>query len=324
MCTAATYKAADHYFGRNLDYEYSYQETVTVTPRNFVFSFRHAEKMTTHYAMIGMAFVTDEYPLYYDATNEKGLSMAGLNFVGNCAYHPMEEEKDNIASFEFVPWILGQCATVEEAKELLKRINLVDESFRADLPPSQLHWLIADREGAITVECMADGLHVHENPVGILTNNPPFDYQMTYLSNFMGLSNEQMTNELMPQVEVKPYSRGMGGLGLPGDLSSSSRFVKAAFTKLLSKSGDSESEAVSQFFHILNSVAQQRGCVHMGKGQYEITIYTSCCNTDRGIYYYTTYENSQISGVDMHREDLNGSRLVNYPLVKGQQIRMQN
>ena len=324
MCTAATYQAADHYFGRNLDYEYSYQETVTVTPRNFGFSFRHAEKMTTHYALIGMAFVTDEYPLYYDATNEKGLSMAGLNFVGNCVYHPMAAEKDNIASFEFVPWVLGQCATVAEAKELLKRINLVDESFRADLPPSQLHWLIADRDGAITVECMADGLHVHENPVGVLTNNPPFDYQMTYLSNFMGLSNEQMSNQLMPQINVKPYSRGMGGFGLPGDLSSSSRFVKAAFTRLLSKSGDSESEAVSQFFHILNSVAQQRGCVHMGQGQYEITIYTSCCNTDKGIYYYTTYENSQISGVDMHRENLEGEQLVCYPLIQGQQIRMQN
>ena len=324
MCTAATYKVVDHYFGRNLDYEYSYQETVTVTPRNFVFSFRHAEKMTSHYAMIGMAFVTEEYPLYYDATNERGLSMAGLNFVGNCVYHKKAEGKDNIASFEFIPWILGQCATVSEAKELLLRIQLVDESFREDLPPSQLHWLIADRDSAITVECMAEGLHVHENPVGVLTNNPPFDYQMMHLSNFMGLSCEPMKNQLMPRIDMKPYSRGMGGFGLPGDLSSSSRFVKAAFTKLLSKSGGAESEAVSQFFHILNSVAQQRGCVHMGQEQYEITIYTSCCNTDKGIYYYTTYENSQISGVDMHRENLEGQYLVCYPLIQGQQIRMQN
>ena len=89
-------------------------------------------------------------------------------------------------------------------------------------------------------------------------------------------------------------------------------------------SGDSESESISQFFHILGSVTQQRGCVHMGNDQYEITIYTSCCNTDKGIYYYTTYENSQISGVDMHRENLDGDTLICYPLIKGQQIRMQN
>ena len=324
MCTAATYQTKDHYFGRNLDYDFSYYETVTVTPRNFTFYFRHAEKMTSHYALIGMAFVTDGYPLYYDATNEKGLSMAGLNFVGNCVYHPMAEGKDNIASFEFIPWVLGQCATIEEVKQLLSRINLTGESFRVDLPPSQLHWMIADRNDVITVECMGDGVQVHDNPVGVLTNNPPFDYQMTHLSNFMGLSNEPIVNQLAPQVDFKPYSRGMGAMGLPGDLSSSSRFVKAAFTKLNSRSGASESESISQFFHILNSVAQQRGCVHMGRDQYEITIYSSCCNTDKGIYYYTTYENSQISGVDMHREELDGSQLISYPLVQGQQIRMQN
>ena len=113
-------------------------------------------------------------------------------------------------------------------------------------------------------------------------------------------------------------------MGLPGDLSSASRFVKAAFTKMNSVSGDLESESISQFFQILGSVAQQRGCVHMGEGKYEITIYSSCCNTDKGIYYYTTYENSQITGIDMRKEDLEGTEVIIYPLVKGQQIQMMN
>lgn len=190
MCTAAVYHTRDHYFGRNLDYHCSYGETVTVTPRRYVFSFRHAEKMTAHYAMIGMAFVTDEYPLYYEATNETGLSMAGLNFVGNCVYQKVAEEKDNIAAFELIPWVLGQCGTIDEARGLLERIRLLGESFRADLPPAQLHWLVADGSGALTVECREDGLHVFDNPVGVLTNNPPFEYQMTHLSSFMGLSSE--------------------------------------------------------------------------------------------------------------------------------------
>ena len=83
MCTAATYKTKDFYFGRTLDYEFSYGDEVTVTPRNFCFRFRHMSEVKTHYAMIGMAYVADDYPLYYDAVNEKGLGMAGLNFVGN-------------------------------------------------------------------------------------------------------------------------------------------------------------------------------------------------------------------------------------------------
>ena len=116
----------------------------------------------------------------------------------------------------------------------------------------------------------------------------------------------------------------MGALGLPGDLSSQSRFVRAAFTKLNSVSGDSEGESVSQFFHILGSVEQQRGCCLAGEGKYEITIYTSCCNADRGIYYYTTYENSQITAVDVHREELDGESLARYPMFREQQIHLQN
>ncbi len=324
MCTAATYRTKDHYFGRTLDYEVSYGEEVVVTPRNFPFHFRHMGGLSSHYAIIGMATVAGDYPLYYDATNEKGLSMAGLNFPGNADYKPLAEGKDNVATFELIPWLLGQCATVEEAKAYLARMNLANTPFGPQFPVSPLHWIIADRDCAITVESVREGIRIYDNPVGILTNNPPFDYQMTNLTNFMSLSTEPPENHFSDQLDLTPYSRGMGMLGMPGDLSSASRFVRVAFTKLHSVSGTSESESISQFFHILGSVAQQRGCVHMGEGKYEITIYTSCCNTDRGIYYYTTYENSQITGVDLHREDLNGQQLSRYPLITGQQIHMQN
>ena len=324
MCTAATYKTKDHYFGRNLDLEYSYNESVTVTPRNFVLNFRRMPALEKHYAMIGMATVMNSYPLYYDATNEKGLSMAGLNFPGNADYKPEAEGRDNVTPFEFIPWILGQCADVSEARALLEKINLVNINFSPELPLATLHWIISDRNESITVESVRDGLKVYDNPVGILTNNPTFDYHMTNLCNYMSLSTEAPVNNFSDKVYLETYSRGMGAMGLPGDLSSASRFVKAAFTKLNSLSGNSESESISQFFHILGSVAQQRGCVHMGGGKYEITIYSSCCNTDKGIYYYTTYENSQITGIDMRHENLDSALLISYPLVTGQQIKMMN
>ncbi len=324
MCTAITYHTKDHYFGRNLDLEYSYQETVTITPRNFAFKFRCGKEIKSHYALIGMAYVAAGYPLYYDAVNEKGLGMAGLNFPTNADYKEMAEAKDNIAPFEFIPWILSQCASVVEAKKLLAKINIAKIDFSADLPASPLHWIIADQNSSLTIECVADGLKIYDNPVGVLTNNPTFDMQLFNLNNYQSLSIEPPHNTFAPHLDLTTYSRGMGALGLPGDLSSASRFVKATFTKMNSLADVSESSSISQFFHILGSVEQQRGCVHMGEDKYEITIYSSCCNLDKGIYYYTTYENSQITAVDMHHEDLDGTKLINYDLIKRQQINYQN
>ena len=324
MCTAATYQTKGFYMGRTLDYEFSYGDEITVTPRNYEFQFRHMGSVSSHYAMIGMAHVAGDYPLYYDAMNEKGLGMAGLNFVGNAVFQEVDDTRNNVAQFEFIPWILCQCATLEEAKKLLRRMNLVGTPFSPQLPTAQLHWLIADKTGSLTVECMADGLHIYDNPVGVLTNNPPFDKQLFHLNDFMHLSPKQPENTFSQDLNLQSYSRGMGALGLPGDLSSASRFVRVAFTKLNSRSGNSENESVSQFFHILGSVDQQRGCCEVANGKYEITLYTSCCSADTGIYYYTTYENHQISGVDMYRENLNGNTLARYPLINEEQIHMQN
>ena len=324
MCTAATYKTKNFYFGRTLDYEFSYGDEVTVTPRNYSFKFRHMGERKSHYAMIGMAYVADDYPLYYDAVNEKGLGMAGLNFVGNAKYQDVQAGRENVAQFEFIPWILSQCATVSEARKALEKMNLVGTPYSEKLPCASLHWMIADKDAAIVVECVEDGLHVYDNPVGVLTNNPPFPVQMFMLNNYMHVSPSQPENHFAKELPLAAYSRGMGGLGLPGDLSSASRFAKVAFTKMHAISGESEAESVSQFFHILGSVEQQRGCCEVEPGKYEITIYTSCVNADKGIYYYTTYENHQIQAVDMHREDLDGDTLHRYPLINEEQIHVVN
>lgn len=324
MCTAATYKTKNFYFGRTLDYEISYGDQVVITPRNYIFDLRNGTQMKSHYAMIGMACVMQNYPLYYDAVNEKGLGIAGLNFVGNAHYNKPMEDKDNITQFELIPWLLGKCATVKEVRKLLEHINLIDTPFLENLLVAQLHWIIADKNECITMESMEDGLKIYENPVGILTNNPPFNYQMFNLNNYMHLSVENRSNTFSKDLTLNQYSRGMGAMGLPGDLSSQSRFVRAAFVKMNSLSGDSEEESVNQFFHILGSVDQQRGCCKLGENQYEITLYTSCCNADKGIYYYNTYDNHQISGVDIHKENLNGNKLITYTPVKNERIYMQN
>ena len=278
-----------------------------------------------HYAIIGTAHIANGYPLFYDAVNEKGLCMAGLNFVGNACYAARTaDDSDNVAQYEFIPWILSQCADTAEARAFIQRLNLLDTPFHAQMPAAQLHWIIADKNQTITVESMADGIHVYENPAGVLTNNPPFPEQMFRLNDYMHLSPKQPQNHFSTELPLRSYSRGMGALGLPGDLSSQSRFVRAAFVRANSVSGNSETESVSQFFHILGAVDQQRGCCEVKDGQYEITIYTSCCNADKGIYYYTTYNNHQISAVHMHHENLDSSQLVCCPMQTKEQICHQN
>ena len=323
MCTAISFLSGDHYFGRNLDLEYCYKEAVTITPRNFVFTFRAEEHIPKHLAMIGVATIADNYPLYYDATNEAGLSMAGLNFPGNAFYGSKRSGKYNITPFELIPWVLCQCKTVAEARALLNNTNLLGLSFSASYPLSDLHWIISDSKESITVEPLEDGLSIMENPVGVLTNNPPFDYHLHNLKNYMSLSEQDPQNRLAPNLPLKPYSRGMGAMGLPGDLSSSSRFIRAVFTKLHSVIYQQEQQAVVQFFHILGSVVQQEGCVKVGS-RFEKTIYSSCCNTSKGIYYYKTYENSQITAVSMHRRQLDGNILIPYPLNRTPQFQNEN
>lgn len=323
MCTAATYKTKDFYFGRTLDYEFSYGEKIVITPRNYRFNFEYMGEAKEHLAIIGMAHVSDNYPLYYDGINEAGLGMAGLNFVGNAKYGEDLDDKKNVAQYEFIPWILCQCHSVKAAKELLLDSNITARPFK-DFPCASLHWIIADKEEAITVECMEDGMHIYENEVGVLTNNPSFDKQMFNLNNYRHLSVKDPEDTFSENISLTRYSRGMGAIGLPGDLSSASRFVRVAFAKLNAVSDDSEQSSVSQFFHILGSVWQNRGLCEVAPGKFEITIYASCCNADKGIYYYKTYDNHQITAVDMNKENLDQDRLIEYPMINEGSFNFQN
>ena len=316
MCTAVSFVSKDHYFGRNLDLDRSYGECVVITPRQFVFEMRHLEALKTHYALIGMAVVADETPLYYEATNEKGLSMAGLNFPGNAVYKAYDASKDNVAPFEFIPWILGQCEDVQQAKRLLVKMNLVNTNFSDKLPLTPLHWIISDSKTSLTVESVKDGLKIYDNPWGVLTNNPTFDYHLINMHQYMGLKEANEVNTLNPEIELNNISLGFGALGLPGDYSSISRFVRAAYVKSKSFFGNSEKENVSQFFHILNAVAMPKGCVQCPNGEFEYTRYSCCCNTKTGIYTYTTYNNSTKNSVDLHSVNLNASELICYELIE--------
>ncbi len=320
MCTAISFNSKHHYFGRTLDLEHSYQEQVVVTPRNYPLYFRGDVPLLKHHAFIGIATLANGTALYYDGTNEYGLSIAALNFPGNACYHAAKDGYRNLTHFEFNSWILASFKTVEDIKAVVKNLNITDTPFSDEYPVSPLHWIISDKTKSIVIESVAEGIHCYDNPYGVLTNNPPFPFQEDHLRGFLGLSRDEFADTLFT---LERDTGGTGLRGLPGDPTSKSRFIRAFFLKHLSVCKDSASASVSQFFHIMASVSVTQGCVMSGN-EYVKTVYTSCCNTEKGIYYYTTYENNQITGIRLNSHDLDGKALVCYPLIRTQQFRMEN
>lgn len=324
MCTCIDFKTKDTYFGRNLDLEYRFGEKVAVTPRNYEFALKNGSVIHTKYALIGMATVMESYPLYAEASNEKGLSMAGLYFPGNAHFFEEGSEKLNLTPYELIPYFLGLYETVAELKPLLQNLNITNIPFAENLPVTELHWMISDGTECIVIEQMKDGLHMYENPVGVLTNNPPFPYHLMNLNSFSNLTPRFEDSRFADKLNLVQYGQGMGAIGLPGDASPASRFVRAVFHKWNSVCGVDEESSVTQFFHIMDSVAMVQGATVTKEGKNDITTYSCCINTSKGIYYYKTYTNNQITAIHMNEEEMCKTTLSVYELVEKQQIRYEN
>ena len=307
MCTAIK---CGMFVGRNLDITDGYGEEIIITPRRYSISLRKEENISTHYAILGMGTVSRGYPLYYDAINEYGIYAAGLNYVGNAKYLPPKEDKTNLAPFELIPYILSRCRTVDEAEAELSRINLTDLPFSRELPSAQLHWIVSDKDRAITVEPDDIGLSIYNNHIGVLTNNPSFPYQLFNLNNYPFLKRSNPNNAFFKNPPFTAYSEGMGALGLPGDLSSQSRFVRAAFHKSAAKTLDD----LTTIFHILSSVEMPDGSVKVGD-VFERTEYTTAVNLRTMTYYYRQYSSAGISSVKLFSENLDTQSLIRYAIL---------
>ena len=312
MCTAIHYCPNSAFFGRTLDLHYHYKECFCVIPRNFDYGFVNNPKNSL--AVMGTAFIKDSFPLLYDAMNEKGLAMAGLNFVGNAVYDTDKERLFQIPVFKFIPWVLSQATSVTEAQELISKTNITNEAFSQELPNAQLHFIIADKERAITVEPTARGIVITKNPVGVLTNNPTFDFHINNLCRYANLSNTQGENTFEKAYGLKVYSNGQAALGLPGDYSSPSRFVRTAFLKANSTPAKKD-KGINELFHILNSVQVPRGAVKTEDNKYVTTVYTCGYDLDKKLYYYKTYENQNIREHRMDCADLNGKVPFCFPFA---------
>lgn len=325
MCTSFNFK--NKYYGRNMDLDYDMSNSkIIITPINYTLKYKCNENnIKIDHALIGMGLVINKYPLYYEAMNDKGLYMAGLNFNKFAVYNDHKENKENIATFEFIPHILGQCETIQEVKLLLERINLTNDSFMLNLPIAQLHWIVCKGDEAIVIESTKDGLFVYESKIGVITNNPTYDFHMYNINNYINLTPYNPSRDFFKGIELKNLSHGVGTTGLPGGLGSVDRFVRCTYYKNTISTLQDQLDEITQVFHILDSVSVKRGSVICEKEQEEITVYSSCLSIDNLSYYYKTYTNNQINCVSMNDVDFRNSKeLFTFDVHWNQNINYQS
>ncbi|MDM1003954.1 choloylglycine hydrolase [Clostridium perfringens] len=321
MCTGLALETKDglHLFGRNMDIEYSFNQSIIFIPRNFkCVNKSNKKELTTKYAVLGMGTIFDDYPTFADGMNEKGLGCAGLNFPVYVSYSKEDiEGKTNIPVYNFLLWVLANFSSVEEVKEALKNANIVDIPISENIPNTTLHWMISDITGkSIVVEQTKEKLNVFDNNIGVLTNSPTFDWHVANLNQYVGLRYNQVPEFKLGDQSLTALGQGTGLVGLPGDFTPASRFVRVAFLRDAMIKNDKDSIDLIEFFHILNNVAMVRGSTRTIEEKSDLTQYTSCMCLEKGIYYYNTYENNQISAIDMNKENLDGNEIKTYKYNK--------
>ncbi len=303
MCTGARFSDSEGnmYFGRNLDWSVPYGQKVVVTPRGYKYQSAFlGETAMQAGAVIGMAIVEENIPLYFDCANEKGLAIAGLNFPGYAKYEDAAVDgKTNVAAYEFPLWVVANFSSVDEVEKALKDVAIVAKPINEKYPVSMLHWLIGDAKRSIVVEYTEQGMEIFHNDVDILTNQPGYAWHKENLRNYMNLFPQMPKEVHWGKAKMTAFGSGSLMRGIPGDYYSPSRFVRVAYLNTHYPAKNTEEENVSRLFHTLTGVAMIDGAAAMGDGAYEKTIYTGGYSTKTKTYYYSTYEDPAIQKVAM-------------------------
>lgn len=289
MCTSVRFtdKAGHLFWGRNFDWNTGYGEVPVVMPKGFVAKRHFGESTPAAHAAIGMATTYDGYPLFFNCGNDAGLAVGGLNFPGYAHFEPGPVEgKTNLAAYEIPAWVAANFATVDEAAAALADVAIIDAGIAPSLPVAMLHWHIADAKRSIVVEYQEDGMHVHDDPIDVLTNQPPFGWHMENLRNYLHCTDEWPGKVTWRDAELTPFGTGSGMRGIPGDTYSTSRFVRAAYVNAFYPQKETERDNVLRMIHTLNNVAFCEGSARMADGSSEITMFSDCFSANTGTYYY--------------------------------------
>lgn len=316
MCTAVWFVDGDghYYFGRNLDWGYGYGQKVVVTPRGWQWRSRREGMVTVGSAIIGTAVLLDGMPMYFDCANERGLAVAGLSFAAGFAHYlPAQKGRTNIASFELPLWLTSCFSSVDEVEQAAARLVITDDQSSPRYAPSPLHWIVADGDRCVVLEQDDTGLHVYHDGFGVLTNQPGFDFHRQNMRNYMALSDPWPASRDMGSESVSPLGVGTGLLGMPGDTSSASRFVRAVFLNTNYPRQSGEKDNLTRLFRTLGSVAMVKGMSKMADGRYEYTLYTAGWSSATRTYSFSTYDDPTIRAFRL--EDLEDG--ISLPTVVG-------
>ena len=300
MCTAISISKYKHYFGRTLDLEYNYNENVIIVPRAYNLKFRYNQSNNNHIAFMGIGIIENNYPLFYDGCNEKGLCIAGLNLPFSTTYSEYKSNKINLCSFELIPFILSNCANCNEVKSILSKCNITNDSFNNYYNNSKLHFMVSDNKTSIVIEIINKNIIIYNNEYGVLTNEPSFIFHLENIKHYNQIDN--LINDKL---------KGSHLLGLPGDNISSSRFVRSSINK---KYFEFNENNISEIFNIFNSVFELNGLSKINDNSFYKTIYISIYNSTDNICYIKTYNCSNIIQINIFDFNLNGINLFNYTI----------
>lgn len=302
MCTTVRFTSAEGqmFLGRNLDWGCGYGEKPRVVPAGFPVGYRFMEDAPAAHAAVGMCVDVNNYPMFFDCGNDAGLAVAGLNFPGFAAYAdaPVDGKK-NVCAYEFPLWVAASFSSVEEVRAALEGAVIVGVPAGEGLGVSYLHWIIGDAERSIVVESRADGLHVMDDPVDVLANQPSLEWHLENLRSYVTVTNDFAQPARWRGADLAPYGAGAGMRGIPGDSYSPSRFVKAAYLNASYPQKSGEKDNVIRMFRTLEGVAMVEGAARLAGGDFEYTLYTSCFAAGSGRYYWSTYDDPAIRYVGL-------------------------
>ena len=325
MCTALSLKLNNHYFGRTLDLEYNYKEQIIITPKDYPLRFRYNKTINNHYSIFGIGIIENNYPLYYDACNEYGLCIAGLNLPFSTTYNTFNGQKINLTSFEIIPYILGSCINVNDAKDLLNKCNITNDRFNDSFQVSKLHFLISDKNSSIVLEIIDGKTIIYDNPINVLTNEPQFPFHLENINNYGFLSNKINNFDFGNKLNLINKTKGNHLIGLPGDNTSMSRFIKMAFIKeniIINENN------IGELFNIFNLVFEINGINLIESydsdnnkiNNYYKTIYSCIYDTNNLIIYFKSFDSSNIKGFRLQNINLDNNKLLHYDLYDNNDV----
>lgn len=305
MCTAIALQSlqGETFFGRTLDFSYDIAPHMYIVPQNYQWNNELNNRTTTNaYRFIGIGQQLEGITAFFDGVNEHGFAAAALYFYGYALYSPpaSNSQAEQIVSYDFLTYILGNCESVEDLALQLGRIQIVGLEDPLTQSVAPLHWIAADSTGAcIVVELTSSGQRIYDNPLGVLANSPTFPWQVTNLRSYMNASPMQTEEVTWGDIPLSQFGQGGGTVGLPGGFTSPERFVRASYLKTHIPTPETATEAIASCFHIMDSVTVPKGAVITSRDTYDYTKYTAFMDVNTREYFFNTYDNLQIRRASM-------------------------